>query len=734
MFKGFIQKAQNYAIQKALEFTLTDDIALKFFGSGAAGYPSRAAYRECLWLYAAVNCIVRNIMTLPIKVKEKGKEGKELTSADDPIVDWFTLGKVMPIMTFQQWIEAYLINKLIYGEVFAKKEGLWRPGHPGEVWVLPPDTITERITNRQLVGWRYTSETKVVNLSLDQLNFERYYNPYDPIRGLNPVVVAKMPLTIERNANNTSNIFFKNGAVMPGLIEVERRLGDVGFNRLRAQWEEMVGGSEKSWTPPVLDGGAKWKERKQEIHGEYFAQTKEIAREEILAVYNVPPSEVGIFRYASYANADRQSYNFWVKNLYPKAIGLQSMINTFIMKDYDPSLEMHYDFSSIPELQEDIYKKALIAKTYWDMGIPVMQINKRLQLGFDEDELQAEQDKQDALAEQAAKPKLPAGNGAPPPPPTPNKPKRPSAASPKPKPKPADNNLRMKDIDDAVDFADSPPPVVMMSDFEKISADTRFTALWNIANNANEAARVKMRKHVSDLHYSIEQRMTKLLSEKFRPEYGMSVIDLIDYDEREHKQDVQKFFDTFYVEGFLLGATSVRLMLGKSMSGLTDSPFETLSDLKASVIDPNYISGIEDLEQRIFVIDGSIRRIIKAVKNQVKTAVENQMRLPDLMVAVRHNVFSEHVVAAVANRMATTEVSICTNAGRHAEIVRRSLFRQWVSSRKHGARASHALEELAGTKVPPFERYPITGLRYPADLHGRPEDVVNCSCIEVPVI
>lgn len=721
MFDNIKSRVGEYVVTKAAEIMLLNDPRMRKYFLASSSFSTRESYRQCIWIYAAVNCIVRNIMTLPIKVREKKKNGKEMDK-DNELVRFFNISKVMPIMTFQQFLEGYLINWLIRGEAFGYKQNGWGRGRLGELWLLPSDRLSEVVVYGDLQGWYYTSDKRRISIAVEDLIFERFYNPFDPIRGLNPVEVAKVAAEIDFNASWTSNIFFKNGAVMPGLIEVERRLGQVQFDRLKTQFDEMAGGKEHSWKPPILDGGAKWKDRKTESHGTVFDKTKSIAREEILAVYNVPPSEVGIFQYASYANADRQSYNFWNKNLYPKAITIQSMINANIVESYNPALEMYFDFSSIPELQEDIYKKALIAKSYFDMGIPITAINHRLGLGFDASDLPKPV---------PAAPAVPALPGH-----TPDsQPVNPQTSPPKPKPKPADNNVReLKDNSSIISVVE--PELLPVDVYQRLMADTHKTEIWKHTQHRIENLMPPVAKLVSDIYYGMEMKIVDAVRLHYRTEYGLAVVDKIDFDTSPISDEIAAFFQRSYLKAFLEGSIEIRSSFtkGLGLQALTQYSESTLDQYASKTNDVHHVYGVRSLQHRINILKQIPRTVIKRAKSRLIISINEGKTMNAAVADIRKTVFLSETVAARSGSVANTESSIAANVGRHAEILRRNVDRSWICSRKENGREDHVREELEGNVLTPDQHYLITGLMHPCDPKGDASEIINCNCIEIPIL
>jgi hypothetical protein len=96
-------------------------------------------------------------------------------------------------------------------------------------------------------------------------------------------------------------------------------------------------------------------------------------------------------------------------------------------------------------------------------------------------------------------------------------------------------------------------------------------------------------------------------------------------------------------------------------------------------------------------------------------------------------VFSEANKNFRANRIAKTETAIAINTGRNAEIERRDLSRSWICARD-SKRHTHVTEETDKYILRRGERYKNTGLRHPCDPQGKASEIINCNCIEIPIV
>jgi hypothetical protein len=610
---------------------------------------------------------------------------------------------------------------------------------------------------------------------------------------------------------------------------------------LLEQWRQRHQGKEKSWIPAILEGGGKWKSLASEKQQLALLDTKRVTREEILAIYSVPPAEVGVHEYSNYANASQQSYNFWTKVLIPEAKALEKLINIYIVEPYDKTLEMYYEFRNIPELQDDLYKKALVAKVFFDMGYDRAQISERLQLGFEEREW-AGGVRPPALPAQQVRPALPSpGQGAP-------KPiGNPGAGRPatrrevetdtatvnellqefkdkwgfvpqgyeytRPRPKASERKpLLMQSLDlseyhvlwtgesgdvdeihgdreiermkfkDSRDFdmvvkedqplcflfhmdeytddeiaslaetwkcqyqapkarIDNNPLVgidensgVNIEIVDKLQKNESHSAIWETAMKQFELTSQPVIKKFIAMQDEMESEVLENAKQFYNIRYGLyQVLHDVSFDEVFYQKDISNYFDKFYAEAIVEGFDHIKLFVTGKSGGFATFKGLTLDNCSHVTFDLHYIRAFENLEMRLPIVKNIVYPIKHAVTSAIKEAYERRVTSGRLGDFLRNSVFSEVNKTFRANRVARTETAIAVNCGRNAEIERRDLSRKWVCSRTT-KRHSHALEEIDNYTIGRGAKYNNTGLRHPCDPQGKATDIINCNCIEIPVI
>lgn len=358
----------------------------RILGTNVSMGDNAEIYTNSVWVYAAINTISRNISQVPFVFQRKGEPIKEET----PMTKLFE--KPNAWQGYGQFMEALVSWLHVNGEVIIILDRKNENELPKEMIVVDStDFEPVLLENGTLVGWKFTnSQGKEIPMRKHQVMFMRFWNPLDPIRGLSPIEAARQGITQDAMANTFNTNFFANSGAPSGVIEIEQNLSDQEFERVMKQYEDNHGGPNKAHKMLILEGGAKFKPTVFTQRDMEFLNQKKWNRDETLAAFGVPKSEVGISEEgANLAIVKIQAREFWLKNLIPKMdlIAWEFWAQMF-SKINGGRTWAEFNVSGIAALQAEFDEKVKTARSLWEMAYPMNQINKRLDLGMPENSWQ----------------------------------------------------------------------------------------------------------------------------------------------------------------------------------------------------------------------------------------------------------------------------------------------------------------------------------------------------------
>ena len=310
------------------------------------------AFEQVGWVYAVVDRISTAIAHTKWQLYKKAQRRSEREEViSHPILD--LLSQVNPFETGFEHMELTQYYLELAGEAFWV---LLRNGLRGvsEMWSVLP-TQMEVVSGREkfVSGYVYSSSGgRVPLLSQDVIHFKRTH-PRNRHRGLSPVSAIMTDIESQRYTSLYNRNFFRNSAEPGGVIEVEGNLTDEQFQSLVTQFREEHGGVANAHRVAVLEGGAKWQERKVTQREMQFRDLRKENRDVILAEYGVPLHILGIAESVNRANADAAEYVFarWV--ILPRLVRIREKLNEQLLPQFDTKGEYELDFDDpVPENRE----------------------------------------------------------------------------------------------------------------------------------------------------------------------------------------------------------------------------------------------------------------------------------------------------------------------------------------------------------------------------------------------
>ncbi|MBW1954036.1 MAG: phage portal protein, partial [Deltaproteobacteria bacterium] len=274
-------------------------------------------YREHVWVYACVNAIAQSVSSVPLLFKTGDRRDPRVVEGH-PLVDLFEAPN--PYMSGSQLIEATLVYLSLFGEAFYILERDNPQSIPKEIWVINPNRFQEVVDNQTglISGWVYRKGSKKIPLQPYEVIFFRYFNPYHDYRGLSPIQAARAGIEQDFWASQYNKAFFQNSAQPGGVLETSANLTDEEFQRLLAQFEDRHRGGNKAHRIALLEGGVTYKQTGLSQKDMDFLEQRKWNREEIMAAFKVPKTELGFYEDVNFATAKTQRKLFWENTLLPK--------------------------------------------------------------------------------------------------------------------------------------------------------------------------------------------------------------------------------------------------------------------------------------------------------------------------------------------------------------------------------------------------------------------------------
>lgn len=350
----------------------------------APDWDSKKAVTDGMEINSWVNiCVSKNaesVGSIPWYVERR--KGADWARADDSPLhvlleepneawDWRAL---VETVTMQLWLAGNaLVTKVRVGEV------------PAELWTLGPhntDVIAGEPGQPFIIAYEYTNDSgqKTRVASEDAIHF-RFQHPTNKYWGLSPVRSGGYAIDADVQASSWQKNSLDNMMVPPGVFLYERTITSDQLKAAKERLKEEYTGAQNARLPLILGNNAKWQQMTLTPQELDFIASRKLTREEICALFRVPPPIVGILDNSTYNNISTAERIYWETNAVPFVQKLRDGFNRALAPEFGAEFRFAVDLSGVLPLLSRLTERLEVAKSFWFMGVPYNTIEQRLQLG-----------------------------------------------------------------------------------------------------------------------------------------------------------------------------------------------------------------------------------------------------------------------------------------------------------------------------------------------------------------
>jgi len=515
-------------------------------------------------------------------------------------------------------------------------------------------------------------------------------NPSNPIRGLAPLEAAMSTLRQDFKAAIYNESFFDNSGDPGGVIEHQGELTQEQANKIRRVWEDTHAGQGKAFRVAILHSGAKYTVTGNTHTEMQFLEQRKWSLSELLAIWHVPKIVVGITDQVNYASSITEFRLFWQGPVLPM---LNYFEDTILARLFVPLTSEDefgiFDVSDVEALREDLTAKTDIAVKLFNIGFTRNQVNERLDLGFDPSEegdiayLPSSLVPAGGLDASYLQPDPNSGDAAPSPPPVDN-------------PSSANNNT---------------PNDSQQSKTRSAGGPIWRRRLVRVLVPGEKLFLGKMKRYLYQLRaeelHLIEQADAKRSIAKTR-ELSPDDLHLLLFDkykwDAKLKNEAQPAYQSIMKTSWVDAAEAMG------------------SDAAFNLKDPRVL---EFMGQKLATLVGVNRTMQMRLRSILTEELTQGTNVNDLSEVIRSsfNQWSN----GWANVIARTETGIASS-GAQAILYKEENVKEvaWQTAGDEAVRESHA-EQDGETR--PYGSPFSNGLRYPLEIGGPPEEVINCRCV-----
>lgn len=260
-----------------------------------------ALYRQQPWVNIVVNKLARGVGMLPWGAFTDDTSPEPLPDSELH----YLIHHPYPRGSASSLKQAITGSTALYGHsiVALDRPGIGRP--PSALWPIPWRYVQVLEGDDNYIGGYIIQIGNVRRLLLpeDVLHFQ-WWSPLG--LGVSPLEPLRTTLALEEAAQRYSVSSFANGARPSGAVSTESPMTKPDRDMLKAEIQAMHGGVDNAFRIALLTNGLKWQPFSHSAQESELINLRKLNREEVVAVYDIPPSSVHILDRATFSNIDEQ--------------------------------------------------------------------------------------------------------------------------------------------------------------------------------------------------------------------------------------------------------------------------------------------------------------------------------------------------------------------------------------------------------------------------------------------
>jgi phage portal protein BeeE len=242
------------------------------------------------------------------------------------------------------------------------------------------------VQDNQLMGWRYIDYGRNSPLSSqvflpEEVWYEKLPNPFDFWRGMSPLAVAATAASTDHAASLFMRGVMENNGEVGNILRSDEQLDAEQREQILAALRERkrrVGTADR---PVFLWGGAEVVTPKVSSTDLQFLENRHFSRGEICAAFGVPEEIITSTNNAKYDVMAGARLNFIENRVIPLCRRLEAE-EVAVVRSIDPAADGWFDVEDHPVLTQARRARLAAARSGFDMGIPLNDLNRSFDLGF----------------------------------------------------------------------------------------------------------------------------------------------------------------------------------------------------------------------------------------------------------------------------------------------------------------------------------------------------------------
>lgn len=280
-------------------------------------------------VFACITRITFDISKLRIKlVQQDGAIWDEVTA---PSPFWTTLRKPNNYQTRIQFLTAWIISKLIYGNTYVLKIRNDARGMVTELHVLHPKLVTPLIAPDGSVYYRLGADLLAekplgATVPASEIIHDRGMTLFHPLVGVSPIFACGAAATQGNRIQGNSAKFFENMSRPSGMLTAPSTITDETATRLKQEWEANFSGSNIG-RMAVLGDGLTYEAMTITADDAQLIEQLKWTGEDVARAFSMPGYKIGVGPMPTNNNVEALQQQYYSDALQPIIEGIELLLD-----------------------------------------------------------------------------------------------------------------------------------------------------------------------------------------------------------------------------------------------------------------------------------------------------------------------------------------------------------------------------------------------------------------------
>lgn len=329
------------------------------------------------WVAKCVKAISEEVGKIELKLYRRVGDKVEVVN-EHPMLE--TLKYVNEFFTQYMLFERLQANLELYGNEYWYLDRDRKTKLPKRIYPLHPSRVKPVVGKYYVEKYEYTYKGSITYFSIDDIIHFKTYNPFSDVVGLSTIETARSTIETDIFSKEYIRRFYYNDATPSGILTTPDEINQDKADLIKSKWNEAYAGFKRAFKVAVLSGGLTYTSVSPKQSDMQFVEQSKLTRDDILALFGVPKTILGIVEDVNYASAKASNYIFSSRNIYPKENRIVDYLNEFYVKQWEPE---GYWLEAKSPVQEDKMEETQVNQILFTNG--QLTINEwRKKNGLDE--------------------------------------------------------------------------------------------------------------------------------------------------------------------------------------------------------------------------------------------------------------------------------------------------------------------------------------------------------------